>query len=1841
MKKMYTSLVVMLLLGLWFNIQCLTAIMYISEEIVIDQPLDKLRYFALQDAAAGGNEYDGYTEEPDYPPLEIVKSDVPDSEYMAVSPYYKVFFKGATVKMVVQDAWITFSLMEQDLGKVNTGTLMAEQNIVSVLNVFDSVDVSYKVDTSLLTEVITLRESKEIDRIIQKISWEGMNPVYEEGSILFLHEGKELLKILPPFMKDAEGSVCEDIHYELMETETGHELHKVIDERGLQWLEQAVYPVIIDPSIETFEDAWESSGLTPYGQYFKNLKEYVNPASGFLTIIQTDLVIPGRKLDVVISRVYQTPAVFYGSNPYDYEAPPTDVGKGWQLDFPYIGSKYLHLWGGTIYEIQWDNNTFENHEGTHFILVKNGDSTYTLTTASGIVYEFSTSGKLTEINDLDQNSITFNYTSGNLTAITDTIGRTVNLTYLNNRLWKIIYNNAEIEFSYDGNGCLQWTEDFLNRRTSYEYNTGYNNWLLSKIEYPTTGYTTYTYNRYTDTDYYKYYVTNQRVYETNQVRHADCSYTGDFDHITASSVTVKNGSDITKGFYDFTVNNGLITQQVIKNTSQTPIRKMTYTYNLNKEVTQYSVYNDGTNLSYTGYYAYDNWGNTIYANNAEGHEKFFSYANTDTSGYFTDNNGTIIQQFTNAFSNCTVPSSVHTALLGAAEKQDAVYVRETYITYDLKAHVTQSESFFGNYTTWLTYSGTFNEYTEDTSFLIDLTGHEVTGNGVLQITGQPSTNTYSETHAYTPGYGTGCKNADWTNCSWQNQYYKTRYNYICGQCPDCDFYQGWAYIAFTHYPGTIGYQNYSTSPNCNQKAHTFHVATYWKAYPGEVKYNPNGSLWTTISPNVKNTTVKITVPGLTNGENTLYFNESSVYETKFSWELHVPVDNTPDAYTTTMTYDTYGNITSITDPESNTVSFMYSSHYSHAYLTEISATVGQDTITTRATYDSNRGWITSVQQPKGVAGSGYDYVYTYDLLGRITKKEFPLLSGQSQRSYIEAVYDDTNRTVTIIDQLRHYTVQKFDKLGRLISANWYTGEYGSGTLYTTESYTYRYDNVVSTVTDPGSDVYTYMYDFLGRRTQIQYPDSSTVSFSYDDTNNKMTYTNERNYDRMYWFDWLNRLTNVEEEYATDTFAVTVYQYDEIGNLTFFTDAENHSTIYEYTCLFGLTKTVYPDSAYEQYTYDNAGNITSFTDCKGNETTYTYDDIYRLAQIQYQQSTVSFTYDVNSNRTKMEDDAPNTGDYIEYNYDYWNRLTSKTRHISQDTYTVSYQYNGANRLTKLTYPDNMQILYSYDDLNRITEIKRYVNGINDEILMDNVQYNTESFLTQFDYGNDLQAAFSYDSRDRLSTLDVKNNATSYLDLDYTYDSTSNITQLVNGWRDTDSDWNSDTEIYSYDGLNRLTSAHCISWSHTYSYDKVGNRTSKDSVTYTINTVNEVTSLSDGTTFTYDANGNRTQKTKGTDTWDYTYDCANRLTKVEKNSTTEGEYIYDGDGKRIQATENNVTTTSICSGWDVLYEETSTGTASYIYGPTGLLAKRTTINQESDTSFYHTDHLGSTRLVTDESKNIISAVTYHPFGEIDIKEGSEDFLFTGKELDSTGFYYYGARYYDPGLGRFITRDSWTYLPNDFRSFSNAVLQWISNPHLFNRYAYCGNNPLLYTDPTGHGFWSKLGSIVVVALLIAGTILCPPVGLAGWAIWAGSAALAVGFFYYECFYKGLKVEVIPMPGENDEIIGYVWEQDEKMIGGWFYGSKDDEPGYYVWSEEGYYVFVPSDEWEPPPLPDEGEETTPVTIENYPPGWNNPKPKDPEDDSQQSDNSSTSSQPDSSYTPPIGPVARGTSAL
>lgn len=156
---------------------------------------------------------------------------------------------------------------------------------------------------------------------------------------------------------------------------------------------------------------------------------------------------------------------------------------------------------------------------------------------------------------------------------------------------------------------------------------------------------------------------------------------------------------------------------------------------------------------------------------------------------------------------------------------------------------------------------------------------------------------------------------------------------------------------------------------------------------------------------------------------------------------------------------------------------------------------------------------------------------------------------------------------------------------------------------------------------------------------------------------------------------------------------------------------------------------------------------------------------------------------------------------------------------------------------------------------------------------------------------------------------------------------------------------------------------------------------------------------------------------------TSDYGNRLVSAEKDGQLVEEYAYDGDGKRIKKTDQESERIYIYHGLNILYEVNTTTDmdAVYIYGPTGKIAKKV----NDITEYYHTDHLGSTRLVTSETGATTEEIMYEPFGEqINISE--EKYTYNGKEKDETGLYYYGACYYDPVIGRFTTRDPLTGVP-----------------------------------------------------------------------------------------------------------------------------------------------------------------------------------------------------------------------
>jgi RHS repeat-associated protein len=145
----------------------------------------------------------------------------------------------------------------------------------------------------------------------------------------------------------------------------------------------------------------------------------------------------------------------------------------------------------------------------------------------------------------------------------------------------------------------------------------------------------------------------------------------------------------------------------------------------------------------------------------------------------------------------------------------------------------------------------------------------------------------------------------------------------------------------------------------------------------------------------------------------------------------------------------------------------------------------------------------------------------------------------------------------------------------------------------------------------------------------------------------------------------------------------------------------------------------------------------------------------------------------------------------------------------------------------------------------------------------------------------------------------------------------------------------------------------------------------------------------------------------------------------------------------------------SGLDVLaeYDGDDRLLQEYIYGATGVVAQR---DPAKGLAFYFKDHLGSTRNIQTTAARM--RVNYYPFGEQHTVTGDEtNHLFTGKELDNTtDLYYFGARYYDPSIGRFISVDP------------------AHQDH--SPYSYCANNPLTRTDSDGR-VWDTIVDIVSV--------------------------------------------------------------------------------------------------------------------------------------------------------------------
>ena len=259
--------------------------------------------------------------------------------------------------------------------------------------------------------------------------------------------------------------------------------------------------------------------------------------------------------------------------------------------------------------------------------------------------------------------------------------------------------------------------------------------------------------------------------------------------------------------------------------------------------------------------------------------------------------------------------------------------------------------------------------------------------------------------------------------------------------------------------------------------------------------------------------------------------------------------------------------------------------------------------------------------------------------------------------------------------------------------------------------------------------------------------------------------------------------------------------------------------------------------------------------------------------------------------------------------------------------------------------------------------------------------------------------------------------------------------------------SQTGIFGYDNVDRLTSMNNGSSNESYSFDSVGNRTaSHRSSTYGYQPFNRLTSTASSTQ-NIDANGNTVAKAEGSNFWRYGFDYENRVSSASTRRQTV-RYIYDALGRRVRRhiAGGKENTKYTYDGQDVVIDDNAGVLTKYQNG----LSIDSKLKQTTSgvSKYFLQDHLGSTLALTNSSGAILEQNSYDSFGNPSNSGFSNRYQFTGREYDSlTGLTYYRERWYDSSIGRFISEDPIGLRGGDV-----------------NLFGYVWNSPNRFRDPTG---------------------------------------------------------------------------------------------------------------------------------------------------------------------------------
>jgi RHS repeat-associated protein len=668
-----------------------------------------------------------------------------------------------------------------------------------------------------------------------------------------------------------------------------------------------------------------------------------------------------------------------------------------------------------------------------------------------------------------------------------------------------------------------------------------------------------------------------------------------------------------------------------------------------------------------------------------------------------------------------------------------------------------------------------------------------------------------------------------------------------------------------------------------------------------------------------------------------------------------------------------------------------------------------------AVYDGANAYskVTTVSSPRGTIirdRDGNELITTLNMLGQRESYSDPDM-GTWTYTY------DSNGNVSSQTDAKGQTINfEYDEVNRLVSKKWgafevshyYYGDdvttghgYAAGRLikvtYGTNHESYVYDRQgrvieIEKSIDGIVREMVYSYDSMGRIVTQRYHDGEVVTINYLDDGNIESLINDSSHQYVYDLNY-SAVGKVNTMVYGNGVRTDYSYYDENSGAD---PGSGHSNSFRLKNI-EITKNITGDIGSTDYRYDNIDNI-----------------VYKHFDDGSFYYTEEFGYD-EFNRLITAGSCELYGNDLSYSYDYLNNILQK------DGRNYNYGSSKPHAVTELK-DDNNTILtsYTYDangNMISSTGVTRVVvrakgTGVTENPpkmeLWINGKKETSWIVTNTDY-NDFTWNGCWDGYFSIDIVFANDNSSGGEDTDLYIDYI-----IVNG-TEIQSDASGvvyDRGVYSagcFDGVDIINGQEELALTGALRFPVPGGGLTR---VFTYDYQNRLVSLSDGGAFTYD-------------------DGENRIKKIENGITTY--YFFSEYEEARYIDENNTPVT----------EE-----IKYYFANGQRIAKRSSLD---GLYYFHTDHLGSAVRVTDESGNIMQSMAYDPFGSTAYSWTAEElntetrYQFTGQEHDESGIYYYGARYYDPALGRFLQADS--------------VLDGL------NRYAYCHNNPVKYTDPTGH--------------------------------------------------------------------------------------------------------------------------------------------------------------------------------